>query len=107
MISDGGKGGRGLGWQKCTSECLKLVRKELINRKKKYYVIMLISDVLFTLVTAQKGIGQLKKIKENVTSMLISMELLPGNEKLLGKKNQRKCFSTWKRKEEDSYKREI
>lgn len=68
---------------------------------------MLISGVLFTLVTAQKGIGQLRKIKENVTSMLISMELLPGNAKLLGKNNQRKCFSTWKRKEKEDYKRDI
>lgn len=46
---------------------------------------MLISDVLFTLITAQKCIQQLKKINENVTSILISMELLPGNQKLLGK----------------------
>lgn len=45
----------------------------------------MISDVLFTLITAQKCIRQLKKINENVTSILISMELLPGNQKLLGK----------------------
>lgn len=53
---------------------------------------MLISDVLLTLITVQKGIRQLKKIKENVTSMLISMELLPGNQKLLGKKKLEKVL---------------
>ena len=34
------------------------------------------------MITAQNDIGQLEKIKENVISMIISTELLPGNEKL-------------------------
>lgn len=76
VISDWGGWG-GLGCQEIT--------KEGTYKWKKILCYLLISDVLFTLITAQKCIRQLKKINENVTSILISMELLPGNQKLLGK----------------------